>query len=197
MLRQSGNAAPQISNLKFQISNSPLPAPQTMSAETPISVTEFHRELATELFNHVLSLLERTDRTCAEDDRMIHAAHASRFHWEFGGGPLNMALGEWQCARVHTAMRHPEAALHHAWRYLEHAESYGLGAFHLAYAHAAIAGAFALKDPAQCLRHLEQARELAPHLTDEEEIKLLERELEIAAAALPKEEAPSIPAPSA
>jgi hypothetical protein len=151
-----------------------------MSTETaPVSVTEFHRELAIELFNHVLALLDRTDRTCAEDDRMIHAAHASRLHWEFGGGPLNIALGEWQCARVHTAMKQPDAALHHAWRYLEHAESYGLGPFHLAYAHAALAGAFALRDPAQSARQLELARELAPQLTDEEEIKLLEREMAV------------------
>jgi hypothetical protein len=143
-----------------------------------IPITEFHREIATELFNQVLGLLHREDRTCAENDRMIHAAHASRFHWEFGGTPVNVALGEWQCAKVHTAMGQTESALHHAWRYLEHAESYGLGVFHIAHAHATVAAAFARKDPEQSAHQLALAEELIPHITDEEEQNLLTREFE-------------------
>ena len=39
------------------------------------------RQLATDLFNHTWELLELTDRTPDQDDEMIHAAHASRYHW--------------------------------------------------------------------------------------------------------------------
>jgi hypothetical protein len=115
--------------------------------------------LAEELFSQVLSLLERDDRNCAENSRMVHAAHASRFHYDLGGTPLNWGLGEWQCARVHTALRHADAALYHAWLYLEIAESYGLGPFHFAYAHTALASAFALVNAEESQRHLELARE--------------------------------------
>lgn len=143
-----------------------------------IPMHEFHREIATELFSQVLGLLHRDDRTCAENDRMIHAAHASRFHWEFGGTALNLALGEWQCARVHIAMKQTESALHHAWRYLEHAESYGLGAFHIAHAHLTVAAALAAKDPDEAAHQLALAEELMPHITGEEEQKVLARDIE-------------------
>jgi hypothetical protein len=143
-------------------------------------VADFHREIATELFNQVLGLLHRNDRTCAENDRMIHAAHASRFHWEFGGTPVNLALGEWQCARVHTVMGQTESALHHAWRYLEIAEGYGLGPFHIAHAHLAVAAAMAPKNAADAAHQLELAKELFPHVEDEEEKNLLAREAETA-----------------
>lgn len=153
-------------------------APPEAPAETPAtSAAEFHRAIADELFNQVLALLERNDRTCAENSRMIHAAHASRFHWEFAGTQINLALGEWQCARVHTAMRHPDSALHHAWGYLEIAENYGLGPFYIAHAHTALAGAFGLTNPEEAQRHLTMARELIEHIGEEEEKKLIKNEL--------------------
>jgi hypothetical protein len=154
--------------------NPPPPAPESSGPATP---TEFHRGIAVELFQHVLNLLERTDRTCAENDRMIHAAHASRFHYEFAGTPLNMALGEWQCARVHTAMHHRDAALHHAFGYLEAAETYGLGSFYLAHAHTAIAGALHLSKPEEAPKHLQTARGLLEEIVEEEEKKLLLHEI--------------------
>src|SRR3990170_591117 len=60
----------------------------------PISIEQFHRKMAVELFNAVWGLLEKEDRNCAETDRMIHAAHASRFHWEIAGAPVNWGIGE-------------------------------------------------------------------------------------------------------
>jgi hypothetical protein len=153
-----------------------------MSAEAPPenaapSATEFHRAIADELFQQVLALLSREDRTCAENARMIHAAHASRFHWEFAGTPVNLGLGEWQCCRVHTAMRHPDSALHHGWGYLEIAENYGLGPFYLAHAHTALAGAFGLNNAAEAERHLALARELMEHIEGEDEKTLIVNEL--------------------
>ncbi|MCY1139283.1 hypothetical protein OWR29_14885 [Actinoplanes sp. Pm04-4] len=38
------------------------------------------RQLAVDLFNGVWTLLEKPDRTAEDDDRMLHMAHASRFH---------------------------------------------------------------------------------------------------------------------
>src|SRR4051812_13109168 len=117
--------------------------------ENNATATEFHREIGNELFNQVLALVDRKDRNCEENARMIHAAHASRLHFEFGGTVVNVALGEWKCSRVHCAMGHSDAGLYHAFRYLEMTESYGLGPFHLSYAHAAIARAFAISKPAE------------------------------------------------
>ena len=45
------------------------------------------RKLAGELFNITWDYLAMQSRTPAQDDSMIHAAHASRWHWGKVGGP--------------------------------------------------------------------------------------------------------------
>ena len=82
-----------------------------------------HRRLAVDLFNHVWALLEIADRTTAQVDEMIHAAHASVHHWSFAGTTVNLARGEWQCSRVYAVLGRAEPALWHARRSLAYAES--------------------------------------------------------------------------
>ena len=45
--------------------------------------------------------------TREDDDRMLHAAHASRFHWGEAPEcrPENLARGEWQISRVYVRAR--------------------------------------------------------------------------------------------
>ena len=148
-----------------------------MSTEPEMSIEQFHRKMATDLFNGVWALLEKTDRNCAETDRMIHAAHASRFHWEFGGSPLNLAIGEWQCSRVHAVVGQPDAAVYHALRYLELAEDYALGPFHVGYAHEALARAYLSNDPEKASTHLARAHRAAAEVAEEDERSLLEKDL--------------------
>ena len=74
------------------------------------------RQLAAGLFNQVWALLEKPDRSAGDDDQMVHAAHASRYHWGMVGGPVQWARGEWQCSRVYAVLGRVEPALHHARR---------------------------------------------------------------------------------
>ena len=91
-----------------------------MERRTPAALPpEEERRLAADLFNEVWALLERTGRTVEDDDRMVHAAHASRHHWGRVGGPQQVAIGEWQCARVYSVLGRAEPALHHARRCVE------------------------------------------------------------------------------
>lgn len=78
-----------------------------------------HRRLAVDLFNRSWQLLELDGRTPAQDDELVHVAHASRFHWGEVGTAANLARGENQCARVYAALGRPEPALHHANRAVE------------------------------------------------------------------------------
>ncbi|HVK20888.1 MAG TPA: hypothetical protein VM677_05960 [Actinokineospora sp.] len=103
-----------------------------------------HRELARTLFNSVWDLLDRTDRTPADDDRMIHMAHASRYHWGEVGTAQNLIRGEWQCARVYAVLGRPEPALWHGRRALALCQEHGVTDFDLAFAHEAIARAHAI-----------------------------------------------------
>ena len=41
-----------------------------------------HKQFADDLFNQTWNLIDKQDRSPAETDRMINAAHASRYHWE-------------------------------------------------------------------------------------------------------------------
>ena len=54
---------------------------------------------------------------------MIHAAHASRYHWGQVGTKANLARGEWQVSRVYTVLGRAEPALYHAHRCLAYVEA--------------------------------------------------------------------------
>ncbi len=99
------------------------------------------RRLAVELFNHVWTLLETPDRTTDQVDEMIHAAHASRYHWGEVGEPANRARGEWQCSRVYAVLGRAEPALWHARRCVEICEANGLADWDIAAAYEAMARA--------------------------------------------------------
>lgn len=82
-----------------------------------------HRRLGADLFNFTWTLIEKADRTPAEIDEMIHAAHASRYHWSKAGTAANLARGEWQCARVYSVLGRGEAAVWHATRCVAYSEA--------------------------------------------------------------------------
>ncbi len=113
---------------------------ETTSASGMLSPDD-ERRLAVDLFNHTWELLEMSDRTAALDDRMIHAAHASRFHWEQVGDATNLLVGEWQCSRVYAVLGHAESALWHARRSLSIAEEAEIEGFFRAAAFEALARA--------------------------------------------------------
>ena len=81
------------------------------------------RQLGVDLYNSTWTLIEKADRTAAETDEMIHRAHASRWHWARVGEPVNLARGEWLCARVYATLGRGEPALWHARRTVEIDES--------------------------------------------------------------------------
>jgi len=103
-------------------------------------VTLDHRQLGVDLFNEVWRLM----KTREDDDRMLHAAHASRFHWGEAPEctPANLARGEWQVSRVYTVLGLAEPALRHGVRCLDICEEHGIGDWDLAYAYEAIARAY-------------------------------------------------------
>ena len=136
------------------------------------------RQLAVDLFNGVWALLEKPDRSRADDDRMLHAAHASRYHWEAVGEPVNLVRGEWQCSRVYAMLGRAEPALHHARRCLELCQQYGIGDFDLAFAYEALARSFALAgDTERAGEALGHAREAGERIAEDDDRELFERDL--------------------
>jgi hypothetical protein len=139
---------------------------------------EAHRRAAAELFNLAWQLLDAAERTPDQDDRMLHAAHASRFHWGEVGEPVNLARGEWQCSRVYAVLGRAEPALHHARRCREICEVNDIGDFDLAFAWEALARAHAVAgDLPEATGSLARAHELADAIAGDEDHQVVVADL--------------------
>jgi len=107
---------------------------------------ELHRKFGVDLFNYVWSLLDKENRSPEDDDAMIHAAHASRYHWGQVGAPVNFARGEWQISRVYSVLKRSEPAIYHAQRSLDICQEHQITDFDLGYAYEALARAYAITE---------------------------------------------------
>ena len=141
----------------------------TTSAASSALDAAAHRRLAVDLFNEVWRLLEKLDRSPADGLEMVHAAHASRYHWGIAGDARNRAIGEWQIARVYAILHRPEAARVHAAEALRLSQEHDLGAFMLATAHEALARAAMAAGDAAAFDHHRAASEQAGVAIDDEE----------------------------
>jgi DNA-binding transcriptional MerR regulator len=155
---------------------------ETTTATAPELDATAHRRLGVDLFNSTWTLIEKPDRTPGETDEMIHAAHASRYHWSKAGTTVNLGRGEWQIARVYSVLRRAEPALWHAGRCLAYveaavaageAEDWDLPAAREAMARAAaVAG-----DEAEAIRWRDLAREALTAIEDPADRELIEGDL--------------------
>jgi DNA-binding transcriptional MerR regulator len=158
--------------------------PSTMSAPTLDALTDLdpatHRALGVALFNHTWTLLEKADRTPAETDEMIHAAHASRFHWgrALDAVPANLARGEWQCSRVYAVLGRGEPALWHARRCVAINEAAGIADWDIASAYEAMARASAVAgDRTAAVEWKEKAEAALDGIADQDDRDLIEGDL--------------------
>jgi hypothetical protein len=133
------------------------------------------RQIGVELFNATWRLIESR----ADDELMLHMAHASAYHWAVAPEclPENRARGEWLVSRVSALCGLVDAARLHAERCLDWCERHGLADWDLAFAYEALARAAALaRDSEECARFVERARAVA--IEDADDRELLERDLD-------------------
>lgn len=136
------------------------------------------RQVAVDLFNHVWRLLDIAERTPEQDDAMVHAAHASRWHWGQVGGAEQAAVGEWQCSRVYAVLGRPGEALHHARRCLDLSTVDGVDPFVAASAHEALARAHAIAgDVDAAVAERNAAYAIAVDLDDDDDRGVIESDL--------------------
>jgi hypothetical protein len=146
-----------------------------------------HRAEAVGLFNTVWGMLDTPDRTTAQDDQMVHAAHASRWHWSQAGdlgGDQQRAVGEWQCSRVYAVLGRGEPALHHAAACLAICQESGLDDWVLAAAYEALARASGVAgDAGGTQAWLAKARPAVAAIADVEDREVIEADLASIAVA--------------
>ena len=117
-----------------------------MTATTPTTELDpqSRRALAAGLFNRVWELLEKGDRTPEDDQELVNAAHASRYHWTGLGGAKEQAIGDWQISRVYSVLGRGEPAVHHARLALSYASQVDGETWLLASAYEGLARAYAV-----------------------------------------------------
>jgi DNA-binding transcriptional MerR regulator len=148
---------------------------------TPMS-TELDKQtqkaLAATLFNRVWELLEKADRTRADDDEMVNAAHASRYLWTGIGDAQNWAIGDWQVSRVYAALGRGEPAVHHARRCLDNADHVEGQPWLLASAYEGLSRAYAVAgDRAAAVEWKQKAEQRLTMVDDADDREIVERDL--------------------
>lgn len=137
------------------------------------------RQLAVSLFNATWVLMKKADRSRAEDDTMLHMAHASRHHWGRVGTAANLARGEWQCSRVYAVLGRAEPCVHHAQRCLDICQENDIADWDLAFAYEALARATALAGDMDRARALtEQALTAAQDVKADADRQMVLKDLE-------------------
>ncbi len=150
-----------------------------MAEGDKFSMEECHKKVAIDCFNLVWSLLGKKDRTKEEDDKMVHAAHASRFHWGEIGEPIHFERGEWQISRVYSVLNRPQPALYHAKRCLEICQQNDIRDFDIAFAHEAVARANAASgNKSEFEKHHQLAKEAGERIKGKEDKKYFFSDLE-------------------
>jgi DNA-binding transcriptional MerR regulator len=138
------------------------------------------RELAVGLFNYTWTMLETPNRSVEQDDEMVHAAHASRYHWGEIGEVVNLSRGEWQCSRVYAVLGRGEPAVHHARRCLEINEAHRdeIEDWELGSAYEALARAYAVAGDAEASAGWRaKATAELDRIADAEDRQILEQDL--------------------
>jgi tetratricopeptide (TPR) repeat protein len=137
-----------------------------------------HKRFAIEAFNRTWDLIDKADRTAAEDDMMVHSAHASRFHWGQIGTPTALERGDWQISRVYALLGRGEEALHYARRCLDTCLENEIADFDLAFAYEAMARAHAvLGDADRSSEYVAKAERAAEVIAEDEKREYLLSEL--------------------
>lgn len=151
-----------------------------MSEQERLTLEEAHLRFAKMLNGETWNYLEKKKRSLDEEERMIHAAHASLYHWLQVGSEVNHQRGEYMLARAYTAAALGEDALRHARRCVQLTQEHQdkLEDFDVAFAYECLARAHACAgNQAEARVFFAEARKAGEQIQDPENKQAFESEL--------------------
>jgi hypothetical protein len=110
---------------------------------SPDDIAKFDRWFAIECNNRAWRLSEQATRTGAEDLEMLHAAHASAYHWGRVGTELHRNRAAMLLAHAHAALGNGRAALRYGRESFDYVARNASPAWEVAFAHVVLAHAAA------------------------------------------------------
>ena len=144
-------------------------------APAPEEIAKWQRWFAVECNNRAWRLAEQTTRSPAEDEEMLHCAHAAALHWGKVGTGLHRARATMLLGQVHAFVCDGKRALHYARESFAYVTSHDSPTWEVAFAHAVLANAAAANDERSLhATHYARAKALGGALTDDEERAIFE-----------------------
>lgn len=129
--------------------------------------TRAHRWFAVECNNRAWDLIEKSERTADETQRMIHTAHTALWHWQRAGTEINHLRALCLLATAYIVAEDAPAATRYAGQCIALSEK--VGDRQTVFDRAAAYGCAALAHSKEAAYYRGIADHLAAKLTDEEE----------------------------
>ncbi len=144
-------------------------------------VAAAHRYFSAECFNRAWDLMDKPERTPAENEEMVLLSLASTWHWMQRPDctPQNLSVGYWQASRIYALLGRAGRARHYGQLSLEAMLGAGDLPFYLGYAYEALARAeWVAGDAAKTAEYLKLARQAAERVPDPDARSALLADLE-------------------
>lgn len=141
-------------------------------------LAHWHKTFGPVAFNRTWELLDRSELTSEEEEEMLSATFAQRYHWYEVGDARNWAIADWQVSRVASVLGYADLARRFGMRSLEVVRTHDLGPFLEGFAHEAIARAAAVVDDVETFtEQVSLARAMVGAIEDDSERETLEADL--------------------
>lgn len=151
-----------------------------MSDQPEFDTAAAHRFFAAQCYNDTWELMDKPDRSAAEDERMLLLSMASLWHWSQRADctATNLSISYWQLARVYALLGQADNARRFGLRCQQISQTEGVEPFYLGYAYEALARAEAVAgDTAQRDEYLRAAHEITERIANEEYQQMLVNDL--------------------
>lgn len=134
-----------------------------MLDDKTFTLAEAHKHFAIKTNGEAWHLLEKPDRDSSENELLIHLAHTSYYHWLQVGNELHHQRAEWLLSHVYAEVDMADLALKHAVHCQQLTDEFKelMQDFDLAYAHEAMARAYACSGNLQEALYYRQKAEAA------------------------------------
>jgi len=143
-------------------------------------VAAAHKYFAADCYNQTWNFIDKRNRTPEEDLSMLQTAMASLWHWSQreDATPTNFSIGYWQVSRVFALMGQADNARRYGEMSLKSAQD-GAEIVFVGFGYEALARAERVAGNKEKMKeYLAQAWSYAENVEDEEDKKLLVKDLE-------------------